>query len=119
VGRIWQVSHSAADVAPAHMAVSVNLQMPHAGSGDATRLLANEWGPQVKTVRVYWHVLREGSAFSQGNIPRAAINKQMAVLNQKFAPSNIQFSVSSSDSCCVVHDSPLEWSLLYASSAGT
>jgi hypothetical protein len=75
-------------------ATLTNLHLRNAGTGDATRLLANEWGPEVKTVKVYWHVLREGSAFSQGNIPRDAINKQMAVLNQKFAPANIQFSVS-------------------------
>lgn len=66
----------------------------HAGAGDETRLLANEWGPKVKTVKVYWHVLREGKGYGEGNIPRDAISKQIAVLNQKFASANIRFSVS-------------------------
>ena len=67
----------------------------HAGTGDQTRLLANEWGPAKKTVNVYWHVLREGKAYSQGNIPRDAINKQIDVLNDRFSPSHVQFNVSS------------------------
>lgn len=79
--------------------LSWNVLQHRAGAGDETRLLANEWGPQVKSVKVYWHILREGKAYSQGNVPRDAINKQIAVLNQKFAAANIQFSVSA----CVWH----------------
>lgn len=48
----------------------------------------------MKSVTVYWHVIRSGPSYNQGNIPKDAINKQMAVLNQKFAPANISFNVS-------------------------
>lgn len=70
------------------------LHVHDAGTGDETRLLANEWGPAKKTVNVYWHVLKEGDAFSQGNIPRDAINNQIEVLNDRFSPSHVQFNVS-------------------------
>ena len=74
-----------------------DLHLHHAGSGDETRLLANEFGSEKKTVNVYWHVLKEGGAYSQGNIPMDAINKQIDVLNDRFSPSHIQFNVSSYD----------------------
>jgi hypothetical protein len=71
-----------------------DLHLHHTGSGDETRLLANEFGSEKKNVNVYWHVLKEGDAYSQGNIPRDAINKQIDVLNDRFSPSHIQFNVS-------------------------
>ncbi len=57
------------------------------------RLLANTWGPLVKRVNVYWHVIRSGNSPTQGNLSKDQINKQMAVLNQKLGKANIQFDV--------------------------
>lgn len=71
-------------------------RVARSGSSEA-RLLSNTYGPAVKSVTVYWHVIRSGPSYSQGNIPKGAINKQMAVLNQKFAPANISFNLAKVD----------------------
>lgn len=56
-----------------------------------------KYGPQVKQVNVYWHVIMTGSQVSQGNLPRSAIIRQMKVLNQKYQRANIRFKLAGVD----------------------
>lgn len=69
------------------------LSIMRAGNGTTARLLANEYGPLIKIVPTYWHVLRDGMTYNQGNIPLSLISKQMVVLNRVFKKANIQFKV--------------------------
>lgn len=52
-----------------------------------------DYGPLVKKVKVYWHVITTGPNVSQGNLPRSAIRRQMKVLNKKYQSANIRFIV--------------------------
>lgn len=56
------------------------------------------YGPLVKKVKVYWHVITAGSRVSQGNLPRSAIIRQMQVLNRKYQKANIRFIVRTAPS---------------------
>ena len=48
-------------------------------------------------VSVYWHVINNGSGISNGNIPDTQIAKQIAVLNNAYVGSGIQFNLVSTD----------------------
>lgn len=49
------------------------------------------------TINVYWHVINNGSALSNGNIPDQQITDQIAVLNSAFAPTGWSFNLISTD----------------------
>ena len=49
------------------------------------------------TVSVYWHVINNGSALSQGNIPDSQITAQIDVLNAAYAPWGWQFQLAGTD----------------------
>lgn len=68
----------------------------HFGFGLGRKDRAN-YGPLVKKVKVYWHVITNGSKVSQGNLPRAAIMSQMQVLNTKYQKANIRFILANVD----------------------
>lgn len=55
------------------------------------------YGPLVKKVNVYWHVIRKSSEISQGNLPQSAIAAQMEVMNQKYQKANIRFNLAGMD----------------------
>mmetsp|Transcript_11541 Transcript_11541/g.34645 ORF Transcript_11541/g.34645 Transcript_11541/m.34645 type:complete len:373 (+) Transcript_11541:342-1460(+) len=66
-----------------------------AGASEA-RLLAS-YGPLVKKIKVYWHVIRTGTSYRQGNLSRGQINRQLAKLNQSFKKANIYFMLAGVD----------------------
>ncbi|KAI0751490.1 metalloprotease [Daedaleopsis nitida] len=43
------------------------------------------------TVNVYWHVISQDSTLQGGNIPDSMIADQIAVMNEDYAPSGLQF----------------------------
>lgn len=45
------------------------------------------------TINVYWHVINNGSATSNGNIPQQWIEDQMDVLNAAYAPHGTSFNL--------------------------
>ena len=49
------------------------------------------------TINVYFHVIRSGTAVSQGNVPSSQINEQISVLNSAFAGTGWSFSLVSTD----------------------
>lgn len=51
----------------------------------------------VTTINVYWHVIRSGTATSQGNVSDATIASQISVLNAAYASSNFAFTLVSTD----------------------
>lgn len=61
--------------------------------GTQARLLTD----YIKNIQVHWHVIRKGDSYSDGNLSRDTIDKQMAVLNQRFEKANFQFTLASVD----------------------
>lgn len=49
------------------------------------------------TINVYFHVIRSGTSASQGNLSSTAINNQMTVLRNAFAPWGWNFNLVSTD----------------------
>ena len=49
------------------------------------------------TIPVYWHVIRSGTAASQGNISDSQIASQISVLNGAYASTGWQFSLVATD----------------------
>jgi hypothetical protein len=49
------------------------------------------------TIPVRWHVVRSGTAVSQGNIPDSWIASQMQVLNNAFAGTGFSFALAGTD----------------------
>ncbi len=82
---------------------TLRLTLPPVRAGDATmaRLLANEYGPLVKVVPTYWHVMKSGESYDQGNLQYDMLTRQMTVLNRMFNKANIQFKVSPLSGLCV------------------
>ncbi|KAK6216928.1 metalloprotease [Colletotrichum tabaci] len=58
--------------------------------GNATRLAPI-------TVNVYWHVLATSNSVSGGYLTQATLNAQLDVLNDAFAPHNVQFAQAGAD----------------------
>ena len=58
-------------------------------------------GPRPKTptvtISVYFHVIRKGAIFVEGDVSNAVIANQIAVLNAAYAPYGYQFSLVSTD----------------------
>lgn len=54
---------------------------------------------QVNAIQipVRWHVIRSGTAVSEGNIPDSMIQEQINVLNQAYAGTGFQFYLASID----------------------
>jgi hypothetical protein len=48
-------------------------------------------------INVYWHVINDGTALSNGNIPDSQIAAQLSVLNAAFASSGWSFNLVSTD----------------------
>lgn len=48
-------------------------------------------------INVYWHVIRSGTATSQGNIPDSQIANQISVLNSAYAGTGWSFNLVSTD----------------------
>ncbi|KAG8684875.1 hypothetical protein FRC09_015094, partial [Ceratobasidium sp. 395] len=44
-------------------------------------------------IPVYWHVIRAGKHFHQGNIPKSQIMDSIAMLNQDYAPVKLTFTL--------------------------
>jgi hypothetical protein len=51
----------------------------------------------VVTIPVRWHVVRSGTAVSQGNVPDSRIQSQISVLNSAYASRGFQFTLASVD----------------------
>ncbi|KAG2014936.1 metalloprotease [Coprinopsis cinerea AmutBmut pab1-1] len=47
-----------------------------------------------RVINVYWHIIRSGTAVSQGNIPASQITNQINVLNSAFASSDLSFTLA-------------------------
>ncbi|KAK1574777.1 extracellular metalloprotease [Colletotrichum navitas] len=59
-------------------------------AGNATRLAPI-------TVNVYWHVIATSSSVSGGYLSQATLDKQLDVLNEAYAPHDIQFAQAGAD----------------------
>ena len=49
------------------------------------------------TLKVYWHVINQGTSAANGNISDAMIASQISVLNNAYAPTGWQFTLVSTD----------------------
>jgi len=49
------------------------------------------------TIRLYWHVINNGSGLANGDIPDTQITAQLRVLNAAYAGSGYQFTLASTD----------------------
>ncbi len=49
------------------------------------------------TINVYWHVINNGSATANGNIPDSQITSQISVLNAAYASTGWQFNLTAVD----------------------
>ncbi|KDN67418.1 putative metalloprotease [Colletotrichum sublineola] len=59
-------------------------------AGNATRLAPI-------TVNVYWHVIASSNSVSGGYLSQATLDKQLDVLNEAYAPHDIQFAQAGAD----------------------
>lgn len=61
------------------------------------RANADEVGPEVIRVPVFFHVITVGDSLEQGNIPQEQIDAQMAVMNEAYAPCGFAFDLAGVD----------------------
>jgi hypothetical protein len=63
-----------------------------------TRLYGNDASEAVSwNIPIRWHVVRSGTARSQGNIPDSMITSQISVLNAAYAGTGFQFYLAGTD----------------------
>jgi hypothetical protein len=77
-------------------------ELPEAEQLAVEQAIAGRKSAQVRangsvTVKVYWHVINNGTSTSQGNVSDAQIANQLSVLNAAYANTPFKFTLVSTD----------------------
>ena len=56
-------------------------------------MATSDFKTEARVVPTYFHVLRSGTAVSEGNIPDSSLYKQLDVLNADYTPTGISFKL--------------------------